>query len=106
MFGCSLTATVAVLFHYLSGEGFLGVLPKWAAVALAPATAIALSQRCGVLHPPAGAASLIFVVGGARITDLGWMYLLTPLLVGNLVCCMMAMLVNNLSQKRQYPVFW
>ena len=106
VFGCSLAAGIAVLFYYLSGDGFLGVIPKWVAVALAPATAIAVSQRCGVLHPPAGAASLIFVGGGAKITDLGWMYLLMPLLVGNLVCCMMAMLINNLSRKRQYPVFW
>jgi CBS-domain-containing membrane protein len=41
---------------------------------------------------------------GARIQDTGWMYLVLPLLVGNLVCLFCACAVNNLSKKRQYPV--
>ena len=48
-------------------------MPKWLAASLAPATAIALSQRVNVLHPPAGAAALIFVTAGPKITELGWM---------------------------------
>ena len=82
------------------------MIPQWVAVALVPATAIAINQRMGLLHPPAGAASLIFVSAGKRITDLGWMYVLMPLLVGNLVCCAMAAAINNLSKTRQYPVFY
>lgn len=106
IFSNLVAAAIAVAFYYLSGPEFLGVIPQWVAVALAPATAIAVNQRLGVLHPPAGAASLIFVSAGQRITDLGWMYLIMPLLVGNLVCCCMAALVNNLCKTRQYPVFF
>jgi CBS-domain-containing membrane protein len=29
-----------------------------------------------------------------------------PLLVGNIVCICMAMIINNLSRKRQYPLWW
>lgn len=134
--GGLLSGSVSVLFYYLSGPAFLDVLPraapdaqttvrsllsapltatalgvlqvlpKWIALALAPATAIALSQRAGVLHPPAGAAALIFISGGPAITDLGWMYLLLPLTAGNLLCCSMAALINNLSSNRQYPLFF
>jgi hypothetical protein len=104
--GCTLAGSISILVYYLSGPDFLGVLPKWAACAIAPATAIAICQRVNLLHPPAGAAALIFVSAPARVTSLGWMYLLLPLLLGNLFCCAMAMLVNNAAKERQYPVFW
>ena len=104
--GCTLAATISILFYYLSGPEFANALPKWAAQALAPATAIAVSQRFNLLHPPAGAVALIFVSGGAKVVDLGWMYLVTPLLVGNCICCLVAMLLNNAVKGRQYPVFW
>ena len=93
--GCTLAATISILFYYLSGPEFANALPKWAAQALAPATAIAVSQRFNLLHPPAGAVALIFVSGGAKVVNLGWMYLVTPLLVGNCICCLVAMLLNN-----------
>ena len=104
--GCTLSATISILFYYLSGPEFANALPKWAAQALAPATAIAVSQRFNLLHPPAGAVALIFVSGGAKVVNLGWMYLVTPLLVGNCICCLVAMLLNNAVKGRQYPVFW
>lgn len=106
IFGGIWSAAVAVAMRYLSGDDHLGVLPSWLAVALAPAVAIAGMLKLGVLHPPAGAASLIFIAGSRKITDLGFMYLLLPLLVGNLVCIAMAILFNNLNKKRQYPLFW
>ena len=104
--GGILSAGISVLFYYVSGPAFLGALPTWIAAALAPATAIALSQRFGVLHPPAGAAALIFITGGPKITDLGWMYLVLPLTVGNIICVLMATAFNNLSRNRQYPLFY
>ena len=36
--GCTLAATISILFYYLSGPDFANALPKWAAQALAPAT--------------------------------------------------------------------
>ena len=109
LLGNSLAAAVAVVFRYLSGpnDEHCGCLPQWAVVALAPATAIALSQRVGLLHPPAGAASLIYVAAApGKITSLGFMYLLMPLLVGNVFCCLMATAINNVSRARQYPLFY
>ena len=51
-------ATISILFYYLSGPEFANALPKWAAQALAPATAIAVSQRFNLLRrPPAPSRS-------------------------------------------------
>ena len=44
--------------------------------------------------------------GNAKIVDLGWMYLILPLLAGNCVCVLVASVFNNAIPGRQYPVFW
>jgi len=103
--GCTVAAGVAVVLNYFSAPEHLSWVPQWVMIAIAPATAIAANQRLGVLHPPAGAAALIFVAS-PRATDLGWMYLVLPLLVGNVVCCAVAMCVNNVSRNRRYPLFY
>ena len=104
--GCTLTGSISILFYYLSGPEFVGFLPKWLAQAFAPAAAIAISQRVNLLHPPAGAVALIFISGNAKIVDLGWMYLVLPLLAGNCLCVLVASVFNNAIPGRQYPVFW
>jgi len=106
IFGCIWSAGVAVAIRYLSGDDHLAVLPQWFAEAFVPAIAIAGMLKLGVLHPPAGAASLIFIAGGQKNTNLGFLYLLVPLLAGNMVSVVMAILVNNLCDKRHYPLFW
>ena len=103
--GSTIASAVAVTMFYLSGEDFLGVVPPWVMQALAPAIAIALMQRVALLHPPAGAASLIFV-SSAKMQSASWMYLVLPLLVGNLFCVLVATFFNNLSRQRQYPLWW
>ena len=104
--GCTLSGSISILFYYLSGPEFLGFLPRWLAQAFAPAAAIAISQRVNLLHPPAGAAALIFISGNDKIIDLGWMYLVLPLLAGNCLCVLVASVFNNAIPGRQYPVFW
>ena len=107
IFGGNLvSASVAILFHYLSGEEYLGVVPLWLALAFAPATAISAMQFLGVSHPPAGAVSLLFIIGPPRITGMGWGFLLCPLLLGNVIAVLLASIVNNLSSRRQYPMYW
>ena len=104
--GCTLSGSISILFYYLTGPEFLGLLPKWLAQAFAPAAAIAISQRVNLLHPPAGAVALIFISGNDKIVDLGWMYLVLPLLAGNCLCVLVASVFNNAIPGRQYPVFW
>jgi hypothetical protein len=105
-FGTTYSAAVAVVVRYFSTDEYFAILPPWFSAALVPALAIAGMAKLGVLHPPAGAASLIFISGGPKVTNLGFWYLLIPLFVGNVICVAMATLFNNLNEKRQYPLFW
>ena len=81
------------------------MLELWIAKALAPATAIAAMAKLGLTHPPAGAAAFIYIASPAAATD-GWLFALCPLLAGNVLCVLMATAINNLSEKRQYPLYY
>ena len=83
-------------------DGALLVQPPWVFV-FAPATAIALMHKAGLTHPPAGAVTMLMISTPASAT---WRWVLTPLLAGNLLCILVAVAVNNISSKRQYPIYW
>lgn len=78
----------------------------WLASAMAVATSIALMQATKTLHPPGGATALIAVIGGPKITNLGFLYALIPVGAGVAVLLIVALLVNNISHHRRYPEFW
>ncbi len=78
----------------------------WLAAALAVATAIAVMHATKTLHPPGGATALIAVMGGKNIYELGYWYVLIPVGAGALVLLIVALLFNNLAQRRRYPEFW
>ncbi len=60
------------------------------------------------LHPPGGATALIAIIGGGKIHSLGYLYVLSPVLIGAILMLLVALLVNNMSSnpKRHYPVYW
>lgn len=78
----------------------------WLASAVAVATAIALMHTTKTLHPPGGATSLIAVIGSEKIHNLGYLYVLVPAGFGALIMLLVALVVNNLAEKRRYPEFW
>jgi CBS-domain-containing membrane protein len=97
--------------HILSaliGVSAYKLLPShiWLAAALAVATAIALMHATKTLHPPGGATALIAVIGGAKIHNLGYFYVLTPIGAGAAIMLVVALLVNNIPKTRRYPEFW
>lgn len=75
---------------------------------LAVSSATAIMLLTGSLHPPAGATALIAVLGPAKVHQLGYLYLVTPVLVGVTILLVVALLMNNLSTEkhRHYPVSW
>ncbi len=94
--------------HILSaivGVTIFQLLPNqlWLASPLAVATAIALMQFTGTLHPPGGATALIAVIGGDNIHQLGYTYVLFPVATGALLMLTIALAVNKLAQGRTYP---
>lgn len=78
------------------------------ASAIAVSLSIAVMHLTRTLHPPGGATALIAVIGGEGIHQLGYYYVISPVLFGALIMLMVGLLVNNLSRnpKRHYPVYW
>jgi hypothetical protein len=68
--------------------------------ALGTSLSIFCMSRFGCIHPPAGAAALIFSGGGYTWVHMGIM------LAGNVLAIFFATIINDLNVKRQYPTFW
>lgn len=95
--GHILSAIIGVTaFLLLSGQ-------TWLAAPLAVATAIALMQLTGTLHPPGGATALIAVIGGENIHQLGYIYVLFPVATGAFIMLLIALAVNRFAPGRVYP---
>jgi CBS domain-containing membrane protein len=75
----------------------------WLTAPLAVSFAIVLMQYTKTLHPPGGATALIAVTGSAEIKNLGYWYVLFPVLSGAVILLIVALVFNNLTMKRHYP---
>lgn len=58
------------------------------------------------LHPPGGGTALIAIIGSDKVHQLGYGYVLDPVLLGVVILLCIALLVNNLSPLRKYPSYW
>lgn len=76
----------------------------WLASALAVALSIVAMQITKTLHPPGGATALIANIGSEKIKALGYMYVLSPVLTGVLILFVVALIFNNISKSRRYPL--
>lgn len=94
--------------HLLSaiiGVSLYKLFPEY--IILASALAVSLSilvmQLTLTLHPPGGATALIAVIGSQNVHDLGYMYILVPVLSGSFILLIIALIVNNIPSHRFYP---
>lgn len=71
---------------------------------LAVGLAILAMHYLYCLHPPGGATALVAVLGGDSVQQLGYQFLLTPVLVNALVILLVAVLVNLPFRGRRYPL--
>jgi len=78
------------------------------ATALAVSLSVAAMHITRTLHPPGGATSLIAVTGSSQFAEMGYGFVVFPVLAGVLILLAIALLVNNLSgnPQRHYPVYW
>ena len=60
-------------------------------------------QMTKTLHPPGGATALIAVTGSNEIKNMGYWYVLSPVLSGVLILLAVALVFNNMTSNRQYP---
>jgi len=100
--GHVLSALVGVTVALLLKENII------IASALAVSSAIAVMHFTRTLHPPGGATALIAVIGGDSIQDLGYWYVVNPVLLGAFLMLLVALFINNMSidPQRHYPVYW
>jgi len=93
--GNLVAAIVGVTCAKLVGEPIL-------AAGLAAALAIGgmFALRC--IHPPSGAVALTAVLGGPAIHNLGYGFVLNPVMLNSVILLMTALFFNN-ATKRRYP---
>jgi len=73
-----------------------------AAVAVGLAVGTMYFLRC--IHPPGGATALGAVLGGSAIVELGFAYVLAPVLLNVLIIFLVALAVNYPFAWRRYPL--
>lgn len=96
--GHLISAFVGVTIYKLLPE------PLWLAASLAVALSIVLMQITKTLHPPGGATALIAIIGSEHIKSLGYLYVISPVLTGSLVLLFVALIFNNITPARSYPM--
>ncbi|WP_343561269.1 HPP family protein [Sphingobacterium sp.] len=90
----------------IAGVTVAQLLPDiiWLTAPFAVALSIICMQHTRTLHPPGGATALIAVSSGTKISSLGYWYVLSPVLSGCLILFVVALIFNNITKKRHYPV--
>lgn len=96
--------------HFVSaviGVTIQKVVPDvlWLAAPLAVSLSIVLMQITKTLHPPGGATALIAVTGSSELKNIGYWYVISPVLVGTLILLLVALFFNNSTSDRQYPTY-
>jgi len=73
------------------------------AAGLAVGVSIGAMHLLGCIHPPGGATALVAVIGGPVITDLGYGYVMVPILLNVMIIFLIAIGFNSLFPWRRYP---
>jgi len=74
-----------------------------AAAAFAVGLSIAVMHQFKCIHPPGGATAFTAVMGGSSIQDLGYHFVLFPVLTNAVLMVLMAVAINSLFKWRRYP---
>jgi len=94
--GNLVSAVVGVTCFKLIPDPFL-------ASGLAVGLAIACMHILSCVHPPGGATALAAVIGGPAIHELGYAYVLSPVLINVLIIFITAIVFNGFFAWRRYP---
>lgn len=71
---------------------------------MAVGLSIGTMHMLNCIHPPGGATALVAVVGGPMVHDLGYNYMLTPILMNVAVIFLVAVIFNGFFPWRRYPI--
>mmetsp|Transcript_7547 Transcript_7547/g.25717 ORF Transcript_7547/g.25717 Transcript_7547/m.25717 type:complete len:572 (-) Transcript_7547:133-1848(-) len=106
VFGHLIAVTLAIALDYLTNPRYLRLFPNWVGAPLAPALAIGIQAKLGIIHPPSCSACVIYTMGLPYVKNLGWLYLACPVLLDCVLLVVVSLLFNNLSKDRSYPLYW
>ncbi len=79
------------------------ISPLFLAAALAVGISIGIMYYLRCIHPPGGATALSAVMGGGELHQLGYDYVITPVLINVLIILGVAVSFNYLFKWRRYP---
>lgn len=68
--------------------------------------AIVTMHQLKCIHPPGGATALTAVIGGPAIKELGYRFVMSPVLLNALAIVCVAIAFNFLFDWRKYPAIW
>ena len=92
-FGHLITALVGIIFvNYIP-------LPIYINIALAVGAGIFFMILLNVVHPPAGGNPIIVIIG-----SVSYEYLISPIIFGCILILLLAVLINKLILKKNYPL--
>lgn len=95
--GHVISAVIGVACAQWIGQPFL-------AAALAVGLAIGAMHVLACIHPPGGATALAAVIGGPAVHDLGYGYVLAPILLNVVIIFIIALIFNAFFPWRRYPL--
>lgn len=72
---------------------------------LAVGAAIGFMYYLRCIHPPGGATAISAVIGGEAVHELGYQYVLTPILLNAIIILLVAIVFNYAFAWRRYPAF-
>ena len=72
---------------------------------LAVGAAIGFMYYLRCIHPPGGATAISAVIGGDAVHELGYQYVLTPILLNVIIILLIAVIFNYAFAWRRYPAF-
>ncbi|MDP2043502.1 MAG: HPP family protein [Algoriphagus sp.] len=99
IFGSIISAFIGVsVYQLFSSTDYI-----WISPALAVSLSILAMQYTKTLHPPGGAIALIANIGSEEIRQMGYFYVINPVMTGILTLFLASVLINNLSKNRLYP---
>ncbi len=97
IFGHLISAIVGVCIYKLIPNEL------WLSSALSVSLSIVAMQMTKTMHPPGGATALIANIGSEKIKNLGFSYIISPVMLGVAILFIVAVIVNNIPKNRNYP---
>lgn len=94
--GHTISAVIGVCCAKAISDPFL-------ATAMAVGGSIAAMHQLKCIHPPGGATAFTAVMGGQGIRDLGFGYVLCPVLLNTVAMLVLAIVINYFFAWRRYP---